>query len=352
TTTYRSLDLVGFDPGLLVVGSPPMGQAGAPRLGTFGPPVIEFMELPPVTGQEPELWAPRIAAYANPWAGVDVYRADGGGGWTFVTTVETPAIMGELTSPLYAGPVDRWDRGNTVYVRFYGAANLLTLAEGQVLGGAGAIGVKNAAGAWEVLQYETATLTGQNTYALSKLLRGQLGTEGAMANPVAAGARVVVLDANTLTPLDTVLDNRTLAQDLRYGPSLYPVTDPTYTETTVQGAPVGLRPFSVSQIAGSRDPASGDVTVTWERRTRYAGDSWDPPSVPLNEDEEAYDLELLDDAGAVIRTAASLPGPSWVYPTAEQAADFGAVRYAYTVNVYQLSVLYGRGQVATRTVYL
>ena len=145
-----------------------------------------------------------------------------------------------------------------------------------------------------MLQYQTATLTGQNSYQLSKLLRGQLGTEGAMRNPVPTGARVVVLDANTLTPLDTILDNRTLAQDLRYGPSLYPVTDASYVETTMQGAPVGLRPFSVSQIAGTRDPASGDVTFTWVRRTRFAGDGWDPASVPLNEDEEAYDLEVLD----------------------------------------------------------
>ena len=63
-----------------------------------------------------------------------------------------------------------------------------------------------------------------------------------------------------------------------------------------------------------------------------------------------YDLEVLDDAGGVVRTVSDLPSPSWTYPAAQQAADFGATRYAYTVNVYQLSVLYGRGQVARRTV--
>ena len=123
------------------------------------------------------------------WAGIDVYRSDGGGGWVYVTTVERPSVMGELTSPLYAGPVDRWDRGNSVYVRFYGAAGLLSLAEGQVLAGSGAIAVKNPDGAWEVLQYQNATLIGTNSYQLSKLLRGQLGTEGAMRAPIPAGAR-------------------------------------------------------------------------------------------------------------------------------------------------------------------
>ena len=279
-----------------------------------------------------------------------MFRANGGG-WTYVTTVEAPATMGELTSPLYAGPVDRWDRGNTVYLRVYGAANLLSLSEAQVLGGAGAIAVKAPDGAWEVLQYQTATLTGPNSYALSKLLRGQLGTEGAMRDPVPAGARVVVLDANALTPLDTALDNRSLAQDLRYGPSLYPVSDPSYTELTLPGTPVGLRPFSVSGIAGRRDPASGDVAFTWARRTRFAGDSWDAASVPLNEDNEAYDLEVVS-GGAVVRTVSGVTVPSWTYPTAAQLADFGSAQAAYTINVYQLSGLVGRGQGAQRTVFL
>ena len=173
-----------------------------------------------------------------------------------------------------------------------------------------------------------------------------------MRAPIPAGARVVVLDASTLVPLDTILDSRSLAQSLRYGPSLYPVTDASYSATTVQGAPIGLRPFSVSQIAGKRDPASGDVTFTWERRTRFAGDSWDSASVPLNEDAEAYDVEVLDGSATVIRTVSGVPTPTWAYPAAAQASDFGGALNAYTVNVYQLSVLYGRGQVSTQRVYL
>ena len=115
--------------------------------------------------------------------------------------------MGELTSPLYAGPVDRWDHGNSLYVRFYGAANLLSLTEGQVLGGAGAIAVKTARRRLGGAAVPTATLTGQNSYQLSKLLRGQLGTEGAMRNPVRP-APVSSCSMRPLTPLDINLDNR------------------------------------------------------------------------------------------------------------------------------------------------
>ena len=74
--------------------------------------------------------------------------------------------------------------------------------------------------------------------------------------------------------------------------------------------------------------------------------------MPLNEDAEAYDVEVLDGSGTVIRTVSGLPAPSWTYPAAAQATDFGGALNAYTANVYQLSVLYGRGQVATQRVYL
>ncbi len=353
TTTYRTADLVGFDPSLLRVASPPQPRPGVPKLGSYGPPIIEFIPLPPVTGNETELWAPRIAAFASPWAGVDIYRGNGGGGYDYVTTAEVPAALGTLTSPLYAGPVDRWDMGNTVSLRLFGGAQLLSLTETQVLGGAGSLAVKNAAtGDWEVLQYQNATLVGVGAYNLQKLLRGQLGTEGAMADPAPTGARVVVLDANTLTPLDMTLDQRGLAQVLRYGPSLLAPSDATYTQVSRTFPATGLRPFSVSQIAGSRRLPAADVTFTWVRRTRFAGDSWDPDTVPLNEQSEAYDLEVTDGAGHVVRTVPGLAAPSWTYPARSQAADFGAPQPAYTINLYQLSALYGRGQVATRKVFL
>ncbi len=352
TTTYRTAELVGFDPSLLRVSSPPQPQSGSPRLGSYGPPIIEFVPLPPVTGAEPELWAPRIAAYASPWAGIDVYRGNGGGGFDYVVTVDAPATLGVLTSPLYAGPVDRWDMGNVVSLRLFGPGQLLSLSEAQVLGGAGALAVKDAAtGQWEVLQYQHADLVGAGSYNLSKLLRGQLGSEGAMLDPAPAGARVVVLDAHVLVPLDMTLDQRDLVQVLRYGPSLYGPAHPTYTQVALAFPATGLRPFSVAQVRGARLPG-GDVAFGWARRTRFAGDGWDPDAVPLNEEAELYDLEIVGAGGGVVRTAAGLTSPAFLYPAALQAADFGAPRSAYTLNLYQISAVVGRGQVATRTVTL
>ncbi len=356
TSTYRALELIGFDPSLLRVAVAPEPATGAASIGAFGPPVVLVMDLPMLTGTEEQPWAPRVAAYANPWAGVDLYRRNGGGGFDYVATATTPSVMGVLTSPFYPGPVNRWDRGNTLSVRFFSAAGLLSVADAQVLAGANALGVQNpASGQWEVVQFATATLTGTNSYALTRLLRGQLGTEGAMgtgAVPVPAGAPVVVLDPASLTVLPASVDNRALAQTLRYGPSTGAVGDDSFAEATVAVAGVGLRPWSPSQVTARRDPATGDVAVGWVRRTRFAGDSWDPDTVPLNEDREAYELRVLRPDGTLARSVAGLTAPGWSYPAAAQAADFGAAQPAYTFAIAQVSALFGPGQPATRTVTL
>ena len=353
TSTYRQAELVGFDPSLLRVTSPPQPRSGTPKRGSYGPPLLAFVPLPPVTGGEPALWESRIAAYADPWCGIDVYRGNGGGGWDYVTTAASPATLGLLTSPLYAGPVNRWDLGNTVSLRLFGDRPLLSLSEAQVLAGTGALAIENvAAGAWEVLQYEDATLVGVGSYTLRTLLRGQLGTEGAMGQPVPAGARVVVLDSNTLTPLPMSLDQIGLVQSLRYGPSLFGPADPTYTEVALAFPAIGLRPWSVSQVAGTRALPGNDVLFTWMRRTRFGGDGWDIDTVPLNEEAELYDLEIVDGVGNVLRLVPSLQHASWLYPAALQVADFGTPQPAYTVTVYQLSAVVGRGQGTTARVYL
>lgn len=212
TGVFRRLDLMGFDPTL----SRGQGIAGAaydrrsaPAKKTFGAAIVEFMDIPVLNVDDPKPWAPRIAAYASPWAGVSIYRTSGGG-FQLIGQIAKPAVMGELTSPLYSGPRSVWDMGNTVSLRLYDTTQqMLSLTELQTLSGFGAVAVKNPAkDTWEILQYVNATLTGPGTYALTKLLRAQQGTEAGMADPVPAGARIVFLDASSLSVLDMTSDQR------------------------------------------------------------------------------------------------------------------------------------------------
>ena len=75
--------------------------------------------------------------------------------------------------------------------------------------------------------------------------------------------------------------------------------------------------------------------------------------MPLAEDVEAYDVEVLDGAGDVVRMFASQPAVPLIYSAANIAADFpSGLPSPFRFTVYQLSATYGRGVGATGQIYL
>jgi hypothetical protein len=92
-----------------------------------------------------------------------------------------------------------------------------------------------------------------------------------------------------------------------------------------------------------RDPSSGDVSLSWIRRTRVGGDSW-LNEVPLGEETEEYDVLILDGAN-VVRTI-RVTSQGTLYTAAQQTADFGAPPATLAWRVAQISRAYGRGVAA------
>ena len=208
-------------------------------------------------------------------------------------------------------------------------------------GGQNAAAVQHDDGRWEVLQFKTATLIGPGIYELSNLLRGQAGTEAVVNALTPAGAPFVVLDLS-LTQLPLTLVDVGLPYTWRYGPAQRDIGDFTYESVTHAFRGTGLRPYAPAHVRGVRDaPGAGDLTISWIRRTRKGGDSWEVAEVPLGEATEAYEIEVLD--GATVKRVLSSSVPEGVYPAAAQIADFGGLQQSYAVRVYQLSDVYGRG---------
>ena len=104
---------------------------------------------------------------------------------------------------------------------------------------------------------------------------------------------------------------------------------------------VGLQPYAPVHLSGSWDVASGDIAISWLRRTRVNGDDWEGEDVPLGEEAERYDLEIL--SGTTAMRAARVSTPSYLYTLAQQMADFGAQQWNLSINVYQVSPSFGRG---------
>lgn len=84
------------------------------------------------------------------------------------------------------------------------------------------------------------------------------------------------------------------------------------------------------------------------RRTRVGGDSWEQSEVPLAQDSERYEVDIL--SGGVVKRTLSSVTPSAVYTAAQQIADFGvAPALPLSVAVYQISTSFGRGTAREET---
>lgn len=313
---------------------------------TYGTPLVAFMDLPLLTGTETP-YAPRVAVAADPWpGGVAFFKSAGGeAGFALDRIVTRQATMGRLTANLDAGVTSRWDRRQTIYVTL-SAGTLASADEASVLNGANVAAIETVGGDWEIIQFCEAELVAPNAYELRGLLRGQAGTEAAMAMGAAVDARFVLINV-AISELGLSEAERGLARVWAYGPSRKPMDDAAYAQETQTFNGVGLRPLSPVHLRGARG-ADGDIALRWIRRTRLGGDNWESAEVPLAEEDERYGLDIM--SGDTVVRSVEVSAASFTYDAAAQVMDFGNTSFAtLTIRVAQLSRSFGRGKAREAT---
>ncbi|SLN73086.1 baseplate multidomain protein megatron [Roseisalinus antarcticus] len=317
----------------------------------FGAPEVVLLDLPQLTEDQPA-HRPLIAAHAVPWPGeMAVFRSPSTDGFELLTTFGGRARIGTLVSDFYAGPTSRFDLGNALVVDLL-SGTLESVTDLTLFGGANALAIETASGFWEIVQAGTADLIAPGRYQLTRLLRGQRGTEAAMANPASTGARVVVLD-EALASLPIAEADLGLPWNWRIGPASRAVSGETYVAANFTPVGVGLRPFSVAHVEQPwRKPRiPGDLTIRWARRSRaLAADSWGAVEVPLIEEVEAYEVEILD--GATVKRVLNATTTSAIYTAAQQTTDWGGPLGpgdTLDIRIFQISALIGRGAAKTVT---
>ncbi|MHA6262171.1 baseplate multidomain protein megatron [Arenibacterium sp. CAU 1754] len=303
-----------------------------------------FLDLPLLTGDEVP-HAPYIAATSRPWPGsVAIYASATDDNYALNDTFAARSVIGVTETPLENAPAGLWDSGAALQVRLISGA-LETRSEAAVLNGANLVAIGDgSSGNWELFQFQHAELIAPETYWLTSRLRGQLGSDGLMPDVWPAGSWVVLLDG-TPQQIELTSAQRRIARHYRIGPARRGLGDPSYRHLIEAFDGNGLRPYAPAHLLSLRTP-SGDIDLSWVRRTRIDGDSWDLSEVPLGEETEQYLVRVRK--GATLVREVTTGSANWVYSQAMQSEDASAA--GDEVEVAQVSARYGPGLFARTTI--
>jgi len=312
------------------------GQFTSQVLEERGATSLVLMNLPNVSTEDramPVIYA--AAAGAAPgWRGAVLYQSvDGELAYEQVATLPVAATMGQTNTALGQGISQTWDEASRL--------NVTLLRDDMALESRSDLAVLNGANAAlvgeEIIQFREAVLEADGSYTLQGLLRGRGGTEWAMAGH-AAGEPFVLLSGSELRSVPLTLG--ALHKTYHYKPVS---VQATLAETEVQTfacSGLNLKPLAPVHATAMRD-GSGALTVTWVRRTRVGGEWTDGTDVPLGEQSELYEIDILA-SGEVVRTL-TVSEPTATYGIAQQIADFGSIQPSVTLRIHQISATVGRG---------
>jgi hypothetical protein len=273
--------------------------------------------------------------------GVDLMEStDGGLNYGFVQELSVEVTCGDASGSLSTTAIPGfWDRASSITVVLV-QGTLESVTEDEVLAGANRCLVGD-----EILAFATATLVATDTYTLTTLLRGLVGTEANIAFH-APNERFVLLSDVGLEFVQIPAGEIGAARMLKAVPVGGDPDD--YDGAAFSIAAMNLSPLSPVQVHGTRN-AANDLTITWVRRTRAQVRMLGGQAIPLAEEREEYEIEIYDGA-TVVRVIHVLDSIDYVYSAAAQTADGLTPGDPVDLIIYQISAAVGRGRGASVTI--
>ncbi len=296
-----------------------------------------FLDLPLLTGEENPI-APHLAISAKPWPGsVAVYSSSLDEDYTVNEIIAVRSVIGVTETPLMRSSPGLWDDGDAVQIKMI-SGTLESRSESAVLNGANLAAIGDGSkGNWELFQFQRAELIAPGRYLLSRRLRGQLGSDGLMPYKWPKGSWFVLLNGAP-AQIDLKSNQRRIDHHYRIGPAQRAYDDPTFQHVVEAFDGNGLRPYAPCHLECAENN-DGSFELSWLRRTRIDGDSWDLAEVPLGEASETYRIRILN-GDAVIREA-TCSVPRWTYNSTMRQSD--AASAPDRIEVSQISERYGAG---------
>jgi hypothetical protein len=253
-------------------------------------------------------------------------------------TASEPAIIGTTLDAFPPGPVGCFDRVTSLTVKVAGGA-LNSVGDLEMLAGRNRFAICGADGAWETFGCAGAELIAENTYRLSRFMRGLGGEETLARRTVATGAPIVALDT-ALVGLGSGLATLGAATTYRIGPLNRGISDPICVEIGATATGKALMPYAPVKAAANR--GGEGIVISFLRRGRRDADAWDPVEIPLGETSEAYEIEILAADGTTKRVLAATT-TQVLYAAADEIADFGAPQAVLNLSIRQMSASVGAG---------
>jgi hypothetical protein len=275
------------------------------------------------------------------WRGAVLYRSADGASWENVGGFADEVVYGTTLTALPV-PASAFCTDETSLLRvamITGGEALESVSQEAMLNGANAALLIKANGEPEIIQFRDVSFDSSNTYTLRGLLRGRRGTDVFMSGH-AIGEIFLLLEAASLQLASVPLGDLGLTRYWRAVTLGALFEDAEIYPRVHTGR--DLKPYAPWAVKATI--SSGDIVLTWARRTRIGGEWKDGTgTVPLGEASEAYEVDILaEPGGAVLRTLESA-SESATYAAADIATDFGTLPATLSLAVYQLSEVAGRG---------
>lgn len=251
------------------------------------------------------------------WPGAQVYTSADDISFDAAGTITTPAVIGRITSVM--GDWDdpqMFDNVNIVNVQVNGT--LSSVAHDDAVEGENLAAIEGENG-WEVITFRSAT-TFSGGYYLQGFERGRAGSEFAIGeHPI--GSRFVILN---LDAIRVGASSGNLAQTMYFRGVTIGRSVSTVDSQSLTFMAESLRPLSPVELFAWIIPGGDDIGLRWVRRARINAEWADLIDVPLDEDAETYEVDILDGSD-VVRTVTVTDDTETIYTSAQQTIDFGAV---------------------------
>jgi hypothetical protein len=302
------------------------------------------MDLPALRDEHQGQSLVYVAISAKPWAGqYSLYSSPDQNGFALRKSHDRMSNIGTLRTTIEAGSVGRLDRKNTIQIDGIGAG-IESVGNLALLNGANVVAIECVDG-FEIIQFANAGLQPDGSWILSRLLRGQLGTEDEMRSGALMGGRVILLD-QTILALPIEDREQGIALNWKIGPSRYASNHVAFTSTSHKAASRTRKMLSPVHLRADEIASTSLTQFSWVRRGRINADTWEVSEIPLDAREERYRVRVISSSATIVREE-TVNEPGFQYLQTARIEDLGSLTAPYTLEVGQLNDTGDAGSIAS-----